>query len=94
MNGKKLQWYFIDIFLYFIQAKDPPGLFALLDEESKFPQASDQTLIDKLVNNLGKKQPDLFQTPRGQGLQFMIKHFAGSVRIHLIEDLLTIHIYI
>lgn len=52
-------------------------MFALLDDESKFPQGTDQTLIDKFEKNLSKK-PE-FKMPKGQGLQFMITHFAGSV---------------
>ncbi|ESO07178.1 hypothetical protein HELRODRAFT_170488 [Helobdella robusta] len=63
----------LDLFLQ----TSPPGIFALLDEESKFPQASDQTLIDKLVKNMTGK-PD-FQSTKGQSLFFTIKHFAGPV---------------
>ena len=55
------------------------GLFSLLDDQSKFPQASDLTFVDKLTADAAK-QPD-FKRPRGQTLEFVIQHFAGQVRL-------------
>ena len=63
-----------DCLFIFVQ---PMGLFSLLDEESKFPSGTDQSLIDKLTKNFAKKTD--FQRPRGQGLDFLIRHFAGLV---------------
>lgn len=53
------------------------GLFSLLDDESKFPQGTDQSFEDKLIKNFAKR-PE-FKTPKGQCLEFMIEHFAGQV---------------
>ena len=64
-------------FFFFTFVQTPVGFFCLLDEESKFPQASDQTLIEKLSKNLVKK--GLFQRPKGQGLTFVVYHYAGPV---------------
>jgi len=52
------------------------GMFSLLDDESKFPQGTDQSFEDKLIKNFAKR-PE-FKTPKGQSLEFMIQHFAGQ----------------
>ncbi|XP_047400099.1 myosin-IIIb [Sciurus carolinensis] len=61
----------LDMFL-----QKPLGLLALLDEESRFPQARDQTLVDKFENNLRCKY---FWRPKGAELCFGIWHYAGKV---------------
>ncbi|XP_015334428.2 myosin-IIIb [Marmota marmota marmota] len=61
----------LDMFL-----QKPLGLLALLDEESRFPQARDQTLVDKFENNLRCKY---FWRPKGAALCFGIWHYAGKV---------------
>ncbi|KAF0870686.1 MYO3B protein, partial [Crocuta crocuta] len=61
----------LDMFL-----QKPLGLLALLDEESQFPQATDQTLVDKFEDNLRCKY---FWRPRGVELCFGILHYAGKV---------------
>ena len=53
------------------------GLFSLLDEESKFPQATDATLLDKLSHNLAKR--DAFKRPKGNQPVFTVMHYAGPV---------------
>lgn len=55
----------------------PLGIFSLVDEESRFPKATDLTLIEKLSKNL---KPPLFQRPKSQNLRFIIQHYAGPVR--------------
>ena len=55
------------------------GLFSLLDEESRFPQATDATLLDKLSYNLAKR--DAFKRPKGNQPMFSILHYAGPVSI-------------
>ena len=52
------------------------GLFSLLDDESKFPQGTDQSFVDKLIKNFANRSE--FKTPKGQSLEFMIQHFAGQ----------------
>ncbi len=53
-------------------------MFDLLNEESIFPQGSDQTLFNKLTSNLGKKQEYIIP-PRAAACVFQIKHYAGVV---------------
>ncbi|KAM4024474.1 myosin-IIIb-like [Anomaloglossus baeobatrachus] len=54
----------------------PMGLLSLLDEESRFPQATDQTLVDKFEDNLRSKY---FWRPKCVELCFGIQHYAGKV---------------
>uniref|UniRef100_UPI00398EC91C myosin-IIIb n=1 Tax=Pristiophorus japonicus TaxID=55135 RepID=UPI00398EC91C len=61
----------LDMFL-----QKPMGLLSLLDEESRFPKASDQTLVDKFEDNL---RTNYFWRPKGVELCFGIKHYAGKV---------------
>ncbi|KAM9085287.1 myosin-IIIb isoform 3-T5 [Megaptera novaeangliae] len=61
----------LDMFL-----QKPLGLLALLDEESRFPQATDQTLVDKFEDNLRCKY---VWRPKGMELCFGIQHYAGKV---------------
>ncbi|KAJ8375851.1 hypothetical protein SKAU_G00064310 [Synaphobranchus kaupii] len=65
----------LDMFL-----QKPMGLLSLLDEESRFPQATDQTLVgkssQKFEDNLKSKN---FWRPKRVDLGFGIHHFAGKV---------------
>ncbi|XP_078260043.1 myosin-IIIb isoform X1 [Rhinoraja longicauda] len=61
----------LDMFL-----QKPMGLLSLLDEESRFPKASDQTLVDKFEDNL---RTNYFWRPKGMELCFGIEHYAGKV---------------
>ncbi|XP_066179441.1 myosin-IIIb [Sylvia atricapilla] len=61
----------LDMFL-----QKPMGLLSLLDEESRFPQATDVTLVDKFEDNLRCKY---FWRPKGVELSFGIQHYAGKV---------------
>ncbi|KAG9340094.1 hypothetical protein JZ751_022016 [Albula glossodonta] len=58
----------LDMFL-----QKPMGLLSLLDEESRFPQATDQTLFE---DNLKSKN---FWRPKRVDLGFGIHHYAGKV---------------
>nr|XP_056717041.1 myosin-IIIb [Euleptes europaea] len=62
----------LDMFL-----QKPMGLLSLLDEESRFPQATDLTLVDKFEDNLRCKY---FWRPKGVELCFGIQHYAGKVQ--------------
>lgn len=55
------------------------GLLALIDEESKFSRATDQTLATKLHNTHGKGPRDTYMAPRDGGTSFSVVHYAGSV---------------
>lgn len=61
-----------------IEKRRPPGLLSILDEESKFPRATDESLIEKLHNNFDKKH-SYYERPRLKRYHFSVKHFAGSV---------------
>ncbi|XP_044525738.1 myosin-IIIb-like [Gracilinanus agilis] len=61
----------LDMFL-----QKPMGLLSLLDEESRFPQATDLTLVDKFEDNLRCKY---FWRPKRVELCFGIQHYAGKV---------------
>ena len=55
------------------------GLLALIDEESKFSRATDQTLATKLHNTHGKDPRNIYTAPRDGGISFNIVHYAGYV---------------
>ncbi|XP_077592593.1 myosin-IIIa [Stigmatopora nigra] len=61
----------LDLFL-----EKPMGMLSLLDEESRFPQATDQTLVEKFQDNLKTKN---FWRPKRIDLGFGIHHYAGKV---------------
>ncbi|KAF9800226.1 hypothetical protein SFRURICE_004439 [Spodoptera frugiperda] len=82
-----IQWTFID-FGMDLQAtidliEKPMGILSILEEESMFPKATDQTFVEKLNNNhLGKSAPYLKPKPPKPGCQaahFAIGHYAGNV---------------
>ncbi|ESO82465.1 hypothetical protein LOTGIDRAFT_134504 [Lottia gigantea] len=54
----------------------PLGLLALLDEESHFPKATDQTLVDKFHHNI---KSSVYSRPKADNLTFCIEHYAGRV---------------
>ncbi|XP_048584244.1 unconventional myosin-VIIa isoform X2 [Nematostella vectensis] len=56
----------------------PIGILALLDEESHFPQSTDETFVQKLQKNCGDNK--FFHiSGRGQIDTFVINHYAGEV---------------
>ncbi|XP_072874906.1 myosin-IIIa isoform X5 [Chlorocebus sabaeus] len=61
----------LDMFL-----QKPMGLLSLLDEESRFPKATDQTLVEKFEGNL---KSQYFWRPKRLELSFGIHHYAGKV---------------
>ena len=55
----------------------PLGVLSLVDEESRFPAATDSSLIRKLVANLNSEH---FSSPQeSQSLLFTIAHYAGNI---------------
>lgn len=57
------------------------GLLALLDEESRFPRATDQSLALKLHQSLGARDGGIYHAPPNKGTRFGIAHYAGYVCI-------------
>lgn len=56
----------------------PIGLLALLDEESHFPQSTDQSFVQKLVQNFGKSRI-FIPSRQSDSTKFGIFHYAGKV---------------
>merc|ERR1712063_103511 len=79
---EKIDWTIIEFkdnqeCLDLIELKRPPGIISILDEESKFPRATDQTFLEKLITNLSKHEN--FDKPKLARNKFIVKHFAGDV---------------
>ena len=59
----------------------PMGVLSILEEESLFPKATDQTFLEKLIANHMGKSPT-FQKPKQGGpdkdAHFAIVHYAGT----------------
>ena len=55
------------------------GLFALLDETSRFPTATASSLAEKFHSAHGKSHRTIYIMPRDGGTSFSIKHYAGVV---------------
>ncbi|KAL6075618.1 Unconventional myosin-XV [Balamuthia mandrillaris] len=53
------------------------GILSLLQEECRFPKASDESLLLKLHDNLQKS--DFYEKPKRRGPHFIVKHYAGDV---------------
>jgi myosin heavy subunit len=67
--------------------KRPLGIFSLLDEECRFPQATDQTLLSKLHKH--HENNTCYIIPKfGSNKSFIIKHFAGDVEYDVKDFLL------
>ncbi|XP_076149808.1 unconventional myosin-IXb isoform X1 [Alosa pseudoharengus] len=62
-------------------SKKPTGLFHLLDEESNFPHATDNTLLAKLKQQ-HRGNPSFVPTPVLEPA-FIIKHYAGNVKYQI-----------
>jgi len=80
---EKIDWTVIEFkdnqeCLDLIEKRRPPGVLAILDEETKFPKATDETLIEKMHSNFDKKH-EYYDKPRMQKRHFGIKHYAGLV---------------
>ena len=63
--------------VYLIYKKKPLGMFALLDDESKFPKATDTSLVNKFHSHY--KASSRYIRPRGNDISFVINHYAGKV---------------
>ncbi|KAF2354823.1 Myosin head motor domain [Trinorchestia longiramus] len=76
-------WHAVDIIQFYdnrpvldMFLAKPLGLLALLDEESRFPQANSSSLTEKFHNNIRSK---FYMRPKGHAPEFAIQHFAGKV---------------
>ncbi|XP_023159145.1 myosin heavy chain, muscle isoform X33 [Ceratitis capitata] len=86
-----IDWAFIDFGMDLLACiemiEKPMGILSILEEESMFPKATDQTFAEKLTNtHLGKSAP--FQKPKPpkpgqQAAHFAIGHYAGVVAYNI-----------
>ncbi|XP_067622947.1 myosin heavy chain, muscle isoform X40 [Eurosta solidaginis] len=86
-----IEWTFIDFGMDLQMCieliEKPMGILSILEEESMFPKATDQTFAEKLINtHLGKSAP--FQKPKPpkpgqQAAHFAIGHYAGVVAYNI-----------
>ncbi|XP_055547306.1 myosin heavy chain, muscle isoform X21 [Wyeomyia smithii] len=86
-----INWAFIDFGMDLLACieliEKPMGILSILEEESMFPKATDQTFAEKLMtNHLGKSPP--FQKPKPpkpgcQAAHFAIGHYAGVVSYNI-----------
>jgi myosin heavy subunit len=69
------------------------GLLAILDEESRFPRATDKSLALKLHKTLGSKGAGIYVAPPNKGTTFGVSHYAGYVSVlSLVEPLSNRHL--
>ena len=61
------------------------GLLALIDEESRFPRASDQSLATKLHNTHSNNTSGAYLAPPDGGTTFGISHYAGHVSANFLS---------
>ncbi|XP_033099808.1 unconventional myosin-XVI-like [Anneissia japonica] len=59
------------------------GIFAVLDEESHFPKATDKSLAQKLHSGPGTTGKGIYFIPKDKGTTFQILHYAGQVKYDL-----------
>ncbi|XP_014676451.1 PREDICTED: myosin heavy chain, muscle-like [Priapulus caudatus] len=86
-----IDWVFIDFGLDLQACIDmiekPMGVFAILEEESMFPKATDMTFLEKMqVNHLGKSKSFSKPKPPKAGQQeahFGVVHYAGIVNYNV-----------
>ncbi|XP_048473063.1 unconventional myosin-IXAa isoform X2 [Rhincodon typus] len=62
-------------------SKKPTGLLNLLDEECNFPQATNQTLLDKFKRQY--EGNNYIEFPAVMEQAFIIKHYAGKVKYQM-----------
>ncbi len=65
--------------LPFPYSQRPVGILSLLDEECKFPNGSDKSLLEKLHTKLVPAFKNHYSKPRTAGSTFGVKHYAGLV---------------
>ena len=77
ISGKNITYQDNQPLLDLLLQNKPLGLLAILDEESNFPKATDQTMIDKFHQAFEKHKD--YVRPRGNEAFFGLRHYAGCV---------------
>ena len=55
------------------------GLFALIDEDSRFPRATDNSMAIKMHKAHGSREDGIYHAPPNKGALFGVHHYAGYV---------------
>jgi len=85
INWSKIQFNDNQNCIDLIEKTRPAGLLALLDEECRFPKASDKTFLEKITaNHTGN--PDFDRAKRSQ-TTFIVRHYAGEVSYEIVNFL-------
>eukprot|EP01097_Dermamoeba_algensis_P001703 TRINITY_DN1640_c0_g3_i4.p1 TRINITY_DN1640_c0_g3~~TRINITY_DN1640_c0_g3_i4.p1 ORF type:complete len:2134 (-),score=641.62 TRINITY_DN1640_c0_g3_i4:179-6580(-) len=77
INWSKIQFNDNQNTIDLIEKTRPAGLLALLDEECRFPKASDKTFLEKITAN-HSSNADFEKSKRSQ-TTFIVRHYAGEV---------------
>ncbi|XP_075759078.1 unconventional myosin-IXb isoform X2 [Pelodiscus sinensis] len=84
-QSEGIAWYNIDytdnVTCIHLISKKPTGLFYLLDEESNFPHATNQTLLAKFKQQ--HEENKFFVGTPVKEPAFIIRHFAGKVKYQI-----------
>jgi myosin heavy subunit len=67
----------LTIFFFFFPRQKPLGLLFLLDEECNFPNATDESFLDKCHKQYEKHE--FYDKPKTRKPTFGVKHYAGLV---------------
>ncbi|KAH3899381.1 myosin 1 SCDLUD_004824 [Saccharomycodes ludwigii] len=84
---ENIQWNYIDYgndlqqTIDLIEGTKPPGVLALLDEESILPKSTDDQFFDKLITSWESKS-DRFKRSKKHKM-FILKHYAGEVEYNI-----------
>eukprot|EP01121_Diplochlamys_sp_Union-15-3_P003572 TRINITY_DN1350_c0_g2_i1.p1 TRINITY_DN1350_c0_g2~~TRINITY_DN1350_c0_g2_i1.p1 ORF type:complete len:1508 (-),score=393.15 TRINITY_DN1350_c0_g2_i1:16-4539(-) len=81
---EKIEWTWLDFGLdsqatIDLLEKKPNGIFPLLDEESVFPNATDQTFVNKVDKAHKGRHPRYYKDNLAKAQNFTIRHYAGEV---------------
>ncbi|KAI9352288.1 P-loop containing nucleoside triphosphate hydrolase protein [Zopfochytrium polystomum] len=84
--NEKIQWSFIDYYdnqpcIDMIESK--LGILDLLDEESRLPAGSDNSLVIKLHQRFGVPACRFYEKPRFSRTTFIVKHYATNVEYEI-----------
>ena len=72
----------------FLEANE--GLLALLDKESQFSLATDESLARKLHQTFGSKEGKIYHVLPNKGTSFGITHYTGYVRQFIISVFIVV----
>merc|ERR1712240_385716 len=79
-----IDWVMVDLAAAIIMFEKPMGIWAILEEESLFPKATDKSFEEKLKASLGKLPVFLKpQSKTDKNAHFGVSHYAGVVNYNV-----------